>query len=580
MTELHAGRPDGKRTHPGSLIAYLAIGLLQGLALWMLARTENSPAFSGHAALRSGLVHFAAAAPIVWYLLADSPLTARARAIVALAIGVLLSGLAAHAAATSGDGREPFSFMLAAAVLLYMLVVLAAGFDSASRWFFYPRLFEHGWRNVLLLGAAGALTGILWVLLWGAALLLGALGVDALSTFLKQPVVVATLSCCGFSFFILQATLRDDALVTLRKFWLTLNSWFLPLALLLSITWVVALLVIGPQPLFQTRRAALTLFWFAALTVLFMNAAYQDGRTPTYGKWVATFTAWAWLSVPVLASVGIWALAVRVMQHGWSVDRLWAMVVGAMALIYGFGYSVSVFARSRWMPSLETTNIVASLSLVVAILLFTSPVADLRRIAVDSQLARLRSGQTTVAAIDLAALRREGGAWGRAALAQLAADPSLAEKLRADARLELAGKDRMAQEQDPEVALSTLRKEVRTLPSGAVPDPDLLALLSRTKADWTERMCLQSAGHCAVWLTDLDEDGKDEAVLLYEHDNVVQATVYVKGSGNWAREGQLQGPPRPMSEWFRDIEAKAVSKVRPRWRDVELGSRKYIFRTN
>ena len=578
MSDPQATRSEGKSEGQGPLPVYLALGLLQGLALWLLTRPESAGVFSGHPSLLSASIHFAAGAPLAWYLLAASPLRPLARACAALAIAALICGLAAHAAATSGDSREPFSFMLAAAVLAYVLVVLSAGFDAQRRWFSYPRLFEHGWRNALMVGAAGALTGIFWVLLWGAALLLGALGIDTLSTLLKERVVAAVLSCTAFAFFVFQVTLRDEALVALRKFWLTLNTWFLPLALLLAIVWVLALFAVGADPLFQTRRAALLLFWFVALGVLFMNAAYQDGRAVPYGSRIARLISWAWLSMPVLAAVGLWALSLRVAQHGWSVDRLWAAVVGAMALLYGIGYSASALSRSRWMPTVETTNIVAAMALAVAIAMFTGPVADFRRIAVDSQVSRLRSGQSTLAAFDFRALKREGGQWGREALAQLATDASVAAAARSAAKAQLAGTESGLQEQDHGQALAALRKDVRVLPAGALPDPLLLELLSRDKADWSERMCLQDAAHCALWIVDLDGDGTAEAVLLRENDKLVEATLYAKGPNGWARETQLHGPAVPMADWTAAIEARVAVPVKPRWPDLQLGSRRYSAR--
>jgi hypothetical protein len=430
MSELQADGPGIILPRAGPLPAYLALGLLQGIALWLLTRPESAGVFQGHSALLSACIHFSVTAPVAWYLLAGSPLRPLARAGVAIALATLVGSLAAYAAATSGEGRQPFSFVIALAVLSYMLVVLAAGFDPRRRWFDYPRLFEHGWRNVLLVGAAGALTGILWTVLLGAAYLLAALGVDAFLNLLTQRVVIAILSCTAFAFFVLQATLRDDALVAVRKFWLALNTWFLPLALLLGVVWVAALLAIGPEPLFQTRRAALLLFWFVALDVLFMNAAYQDGRVTPYGRPMSRVTVYAWLAVPVLAIVGLWALSLRVQQHGWSVERLWAALVGGMTLVYGVGYVGSALSRSRWMPTVENTNIVAALALAVAIVLVTGPLADFRRIAVDSQVSRLRSGEVAVAAFDFQALQREGGKWGQAALARLAEDQSLAAAAR------------------------------------------------------------------------------------------------------------------------------------------------------
>jgi hypothetical protein len=579
MSELKADGP-GTILGPGPLPAYLVLGLLQGIGLWLLTRPEAVAMFAGHSALLSAAIHFCVTAPLAWYLLAGAPLRVLARAGVAIALAALVASLAGHAAATSGQGRGPFSFMLALAVLSYMLVVLAAGFDPRRRRFDYLRLFEHGWRNVLLLAAAGALTGILWTVLWGAAFLLSALGVETLAKLLSERAVIGILSCTAFAFFILQATVRGEALVALRKFWLALNTWFLPLALLLAIVWVVALLAIGPQPLFKTQRAALLLFWFVALGVLFMNAAYQDGRTVPYGRWLATVAGYAWLAVPVLAVVGVWALSLRVAQHGWSVDRLWAAVVGAMALIYGVGYAASTLSRSRWMPTLEKTNIVAALTLAVVIVLATGPLADFRRIAVDSQVSRLRAGQVAPAAFDFEALQREGGQWGEAALVQLAADAGVDAAVRRRAQAELAGDGLRSpdRDQDPGAALAALR-DVRILPSGAVPDARLLEHLSRSKADRNEKMCLQDPARCALGLVDFDADGVDEAILLHESNRFVQATVYARAQGgDWQREGELQGPPAPLADWLAALEARSATPVKPRWPELQVGGRRYSVR--
>jgi len=561
----------------GSLPVHLLLGVLQGLALWLLGRPFIDGVFATHPALPTAGIHFAVAAPVGWYLLAGSPLRPRARAGVALAIAALVGGLAGHATATSGKGHPPFSFTLAAAVLAYVLVVLAAGFDARRRWFDYPRLFEFGWRNALLAAVAGALTGILWTVLLGAAWLLNALGVSTLLDLLREQVVVQVLSWTAFAFFILQATQRSEALVVLRNFWLTLNTWFLPLALLLAIVWVAALAVTGPQPLFQTRRAALLLFWFVALAVLFMNAAYQDGRGVPHGRAIARIAAYAWLAVPVLAGVGLWALSLRVAQHGWTVDRLWAAVVGGMALLYGVGYAGSVVPRARWMPTLENTNVVASLVLAVVIVACTSPIADVRRTAVDSQLSRLRSGQVAAAKFDFGALKQEGGTWGHDALVRLSEDASVTVRGEARAGLNDLGRwpDR---DQDHDAALAVLRNDVRILPSGTPLDARLAQLLSRPDANWGEKACVRDPARCALWFVDLDGDGTAEAVLLWENNHWVQGGMYALAQGSWRREAELAGPPAPLADWITAIESRAAGPEKPLWPDLQVAGKRYSVR--
>jgi len=570
-------RRENKSGEAAPLGAYLAVGILQGLVLWLISGPYWHPLYEGHPAAFIASVQFAVYAPIAWYLLAGGSSRPLARAGIALCIAALVSGLGGHAASTS-EGGWPTSYVCASAVLAYMLVVLASGFDRRSGWFSYPALFDHGWRNILLAAAAGALSGILWALLWAAAFLLEALGVDTLSRSLSEPLILALLWSASFAAFIRQASLRGEALVAMRKFWLTLNTWFLPLALLLAAVWVVALLAIGIQPLFETRRTALLLFWFVALAVLFMNAAYQDGRALPYAPRVATLITWGWLLVPVLAAIGLWALSARVAQHGWSVDRLWATLVGVMALIYGVGYGSSSFTRSRWMASVESTNIVAALALAVMIVLFTSPVADFRKIAVDSQVARLRSGQVAASEFDFEALKREGGHWGRLALTQMVSDTSLAAPVRARAKAQLHPAVPDPNEQNPEHALGALRDQVTVLPKGVVPDPLLLALLSRREADWDERMCVKDPESCALWIVDMDGDGASEAVVLRDSGKWVEATIYGKSSEGWRREAPLDGPMLPFAEWVKAIESGTATPVKPRWLELQLMGQRHVAR--
>ncbi|WP_169788086.1 DUF4153 domain-containing protein [Caldimonas brevitalea] len=129
--------------------------------------------------------------------------------------------------------------------------------------------------------------------------------------------------------------------------------------LLWAAAWLVALAFTGVEPLFATRHAAFYLFWFAALTITFVNAAFRDGReTRSFPDWMAQSLSLAWLAMPALALLGDWGLGQRVPQHGWTEDRLWGAVVGLLVTLYAFGYAASVLMRRRgWMaPDLPLTS--------------------------------------------------------------------------------------------------------------------------------------------------------------------------------------------------------------------------------
>lgn len=551
---------------------YLAVGLAQGAALWALRDGTGDD-------LHGGLLHLALAAPLAWYLLAGSTLAARARVLAAACIGMLFFLLGAHAANTAAGTQHaiPFSFAIAPVVLGYLLVALVAAYDVPSRRIAYPQLFEFAWRNALLVGVAGALTGILWLLLWAAAWMMDAIGIHALTQLLQQSALDWMLSTGAFGFAIAQALNRAEALAALRRFWLALNTWFLPLALALALVWLASLVATGVEPLFATRRAALALFWFAALAILFLNAAWQDGSAVPYGRRLAGAVRWAWLAIPLLAALGLWALALRVRQHGWTVDRIWAALVGSAAFLYAAGYCLGR-KPGGWMAAVPRTNISVAALLCLAIVLLLGPLADARKLAVASQVGRLRSGAVSLAQFDFAFLRTEAGSYGRAALDQLAQAGNVPPAVRsaaAEARRDAA--DGVIR-QDSTQALATLRDKVLVLPRGETPDPALLAWLSRPRPDYNERACLADAARCVLWLVDLDRAGGKEAVLLWDNAGFVNATVYAAESAGWRRQGELAGPRLPLAEWQAAIKSGRASTAPPRWLDLQVGTGRYTLR--
>lgn len=402
---------------PASPWPYAVIGVLQGIGLWLQHRSVGAPS-----SLKMALVYGLLAGPLAWYLSAGGFRALASRLIFAAFIAVAYALLGAHAA----DDFAHHSFLvepglaLAAAVMGFVLVPLVSGFDVDLRRFSYTHLFELAWRNAVLLPAGAVLTGMLWMLLWAGAWLMQSIGLSGLGELLRQDFMGYTLTCGAFGLSIGLALARAEAVLTFRRFWLSITTWFVPLALTLSVVWVLALPFTGVNVLLSTGHAASYILWFSALSITFLNAAFQDGREPpALPGWLARAITWAWLTMPVLTVLAAWALAQRVAQYGWTPDRIWAALVTLLALVHALGYALSHVKRGAWLGTLPATNIVAALIEVAAIALLISPAADVRRLAVNDQLARLKAGTIESIEFDWSFFQRDTGHYGRAALREL-----------------------------------------------------------------------------------------------------------------------------------------------------------------
>jgi hypothetical protein len=563
----------------GSLVLHGLLGLLIGVILYIdHSLGLVNPAAKPWLAATSFLW---VVAIVGWTLMAGSLWSPAGRIVCAAILGVVAGFAAFHAVRTSNDEHDAFRsfpFLLALATLLHVLTSLASGFDPARKRFDYPFLFEIAWRNALLVPVAAALTGISWVLLWAAAWLMESIGIDALSQVASSALMICLFTSTVFVLSLGMALRRAEALVNLRRFWLALNTWFLPLALFLALAWSIALFFTGTETLFATRRAALLLFWFIALAVLFANAAYQDGEEPpAYPKLLATLCTWTWRCLPLLAALGIWALLLRVWQYGWSPERLWAALVGGLALVYAIGYSLPL--RQRWLGGVGPTNIAAALLLSTALLSLLSPIADARKISVRSQMARLQSGRIAPEIFDYGFLVYQAGTYGASALAKLANDPSLPAEARRRAADALEGRHSSPLAASAEDRLARWQEFFPVLPAGAIADAALVQLLTEEVSASQDPPCFRRPSQCTLWIFNADATGPTEAVLLMQpQGGSTLARLYVLEGGRWTQQGVLTDHNLTLLEWRAAIESGAVSTAPTRWPDIIVNDQRIRIR--
>jgi hypothetical protein len=147
-----------------------------------------------------------------------------------------------------------------------------------------------------------------------------------------------------------------------------------------------------------------------------------------------------------------------------------------------------------------------------------TPIADPVRISVESQVARLESGQTTAKKFDFEFLRFDAGRYGTEALTALSKKQDGPEAsviaVRAKAALDAKIRADLFNKPEPLTVAKRLSNITILYPEGASFPSSLL------EQDWTHNpslpSCIKHDAKCDAVLIDLDDDGKDEVLLFFD----------------------------------------------------------------
>ncbi|HIE5094601.1 DUF4153 domain-containing protein [Stenotrophomonas maltophilia] len=488
--------------------------------------------------------------------------------------------LEGETALASGALQFPLTVGIAVAVFValpWWQFQLQHGHWRAS----YPALFERAWQNGLTLALAALFTGLTWLLLWLWAALFQLLDVTFFRDLFRQDafIALATGSLAGFG--VLIGRTQHRAIQITRQVLFAICRGLLPLLSFIAVLFVLSLPLTGLEPLWKTRSAASLLLVLSLLLVSFTNAVYQQGDdTPPYPVLLRRLVEASLLALPVYAGLALYALGLRVAQYGWTVERVWAVLIALAVAGYAVGYALAVLRRQgRWLQMLEPVNRGLCWAVLALALLGNSPLLDPVRLTLSSQLARLRADPAAITPSDVNVLRFDLGRRGVQALRALQDDPAI----RADANAPQQIADALARTSrwDAATRLDKGPQDVAALQRALK-----LAKGSRSPpADWWQALatrtingesCAESERDCLIVHRDLDADGSAEVLLceLYSHRGP-DCVLYARGSDtHWHRAGSLfgaaSGQAAAINQALRDGE---ITLVAPRWPMLSIGGR-------
>lgn len=558
-------------------------GTVQGWVLWWLWRAfEHKVWPATEPMLLTGLLYAALAVPLVFYCTQNVdglPRTARrlAVALYALLYAALGAGTAWAAGVTGVAIGVRFPDALAAQALGFVSLGLLCGFDFEARRWRYERLFHYAWRNGILLATAWAMVGIVWLVLYAGAGLMSLIGVKWVLELIRKPVfifpVTGLVAAGAFALGLARASMTE----TIRRFTLSIAAWLLPLVLFFAVLWVLALPFTGLEPLFKTRSAAVMMLAFTALAVVFANCAYQDGeQTWPYPAWLSRATQAAWLALVGVVGVAWWALGLRVAQHGWSEDRLWAALVATLASVYAAGYALSWLRPARWMRAMAPTNIAAALLLCAGVLLYLAPPTHVRRLAVAAHLAHVQQKQGQQEP-DWDYLRWDSGRFGREALQAMASGQGVpaGQPWAQQATRLLAQDSRYDHRPQALMSAQQLQDKFKVYPQGRSLPPSFLRYAQGQQLPWELQRCYKAASSCPVWLGDLNGDGQDELLLFGQGWN---GAVFVAAGDRWRQAGHFRATG--VRDPLEPAQLEGARKIAPQWSDLQVQGQRLRVQIN
>lgn len=580
---------DDKTRGAGALPIILIAAVIQGWSLYGL-----------HVAIQDS--HWPATTPswlLAFYALAVFvPLTAqllvehirqRTAWILIAALGVLFCYFGwHHGSAVVDQSTEyfvaygqwfPLGFVLAVLWLL-MLPFMQARLTDGNWRPRYEALFANAWRNKLTLAEAALFTGLFWLLLILWSQLFDMLGIDFFEDLFKEPIFIypVTSLTFGIALHLIGSVARLTSVVLEQL--LNVLKWLAVIAGLILTLFTVALIVKLPGMMASGERAigASWLLWLVAVTVLLVNAAYRDGSVERpYPRPLALALRCIVPLTVVIALTAIYAMYLRVETFGFTVTRVWAMIVAVAACIYAVGYGFAARRSDRWMASIASINVATAVFLIVTLSLALTPVLSPWRIAANSQFQlaqetpppirmNRRGGQDES---PLHYLRFSAGRYGIARLEELMKlqDHPLAEQIRMDAAAMRNQSDRWISPSPSDVQsqLANLR-----LPAGREIDPQLRAAIAEDlRNSGTTVLVGNDAPAIGGAFIDLNRDQQEDFVLVFG----VQIFAYTKSdAASWHRIGQMISnvPMRDAVTLQRMLQGEMQARD-PQWQDLQVG---------
>lgn len=341
----------------------------------------------------------------------------------------------------------------------------------------YAPLFETAWDNTIRLLVSWLFVLIAALVLFLFNALLSLVEIDVISDLLDIAWVRAVLigAGLGLGFAVvneLREMLSPELLLRLLRLLLV------PLLVVVTV-FFVALPMRGLSDLFGDFSTAGLLMGVTLAALLLISSVIErdDDHAARSGLLLGASRIMA-AALPAVMALAIWAIVLRVTEHGWTPPRVLAMAFAAGLGLHALGYIAAAASRD-WKAHLRQVNHWMALVMILIGALYLTPALNPMSIATQSQIARFQSEQTDPKDRTLWTMAHE---WGKAgqqgaetlrALAAKAGDAELAARIEKTLKPVPSGQETRGLSRA--AASRELLQRLQVRPIGAELTPELIA---------------------------------------------------------------------------------------------------------
>ena len=465
----------------------------------------------------------------------------------------------------------PLSFLLA-----YISLFFLKAFMREDRWIpSYGALFGFSWHLFLSFILAWIFTFIFWLilLLWGS--LFEIVNIDFFKELFKEKWFLYPALSLAFAYAIVMFRTKINAVGALQRILRALISILLPLLLVISVMFVAVLPFTGVSLIWDKGYGSDTIIGLVSLTLFFFNAVYQDAKESPYGPLLNKVVQYSVIVLIALLALSAYGISLRIQQYGLTVERIFVVVLVTIMVCYLLLYiAIMIFRASTWSAYFGKANTVMALLVSVTIVLMFTPILNMSRMSVNSQLARLDQAKVSIDEFDYRFLARNGR-YGQKALLALQTREDVKASRVISKRIEVALKDsRRNRRWGYHVAEKPEKIDYKSLISQYPENVEFDVWDFLVKDNYIAAGCLEN--DCLLLQIDLNNDGEPEYVLFQDQfsQNKYKTTAkfLIKESDGFYKRHYGS---RKLDMSFKDlkaaIESNAFTLTQPRWQDLKIG---------
>lgn len=492
-----------------------------------------------------------------------------------------------------GTGILATFYFSLAAIIFVTLPWLQVRIENPNSPVNYPDLHDAIWQNTITVVLTLLIAGLMWGILSLGAGLFKLIGIDFFyNLFFEHQIFTYLANSLVLAIGVLICRTNSKLIITVRKLLSLVVKGLLPLLSFFALIFIFSLPFTGINTLAKQWSSATTLLTtMSLLLALLVNAVHlsaDNNKKKPYPRAIRYIINGSLLALPIYAILSTYYLGLRIVQYGWTPERLWAAVVVGLSLCLSLAYATAVVRKNTiWLHSLGNINKKMMCLIAAILILCNSPIIDPYRISVNDQMQRYATGKISPDNLDLIMLRFDAGRRGNDALQALRHDAKFisdpARKLNLEKILiqtnRWGGYDDDDNKQKTAIfTVERARKNILLATGVTPPDSSWWASLSENNYQ-AERMsdCYLLANSCVLTTLDLNADGKPEPILCsFSAPQAPFCQVYALSEGKWVVISRMDfdeylAQNKSDSAKLKSLILNGQLKTKPKeWRDIQI----------